>query len=161
MASGETICIYVPQHGVPPATLMALQGIRNIHPTLEFDAATEWAIYFEDVLPRNYAGGGITVNLHWLAASATSGDVVWGASFEAETTDLDADSFGSEQTATGTANGTSGIETVTAIANTDGAQIDSLAAGGAFRLKVARKAAAGGDTMAGNAQLVKVELKET
>jgi hypothetical protein len=72
------------------------------------------------------------------------------------TTDLDSDSFDTETTATGTANGTSGIETVTEITCTT---IDSIAAGGLYRLKIARKAAAGGDNMSGDAELIAVEVR--
>jgi hypothetical protein len=161
MASGDTLAVCNALNGIPPATLFATQGLRNAHPTLEFDAATAWAINFEIILPRNYAGGGITANLHWVGASATSGDVVWGIAFERMNTDIDADSFASQQTATGTANGTSGIETVTSIASTNGAQIDSAVVGDMVRIQISRVAADAADTMTGNAQLLGVELKET
>jgi hypothetical protein len=161
MASGDTLCVFTPLHGIPPASLFALQGARNAHPTLEFDAAAAWFINFEAVLPRHYAGGGITVYIHWMAASATTGDVKWNTAFERMNTDLDADSFASAQTATSTTNGTTGIETVTAITFTDGAQMDSIAVGEAIRVQVSRDAADAADTMAGNAQLISVELKET
>lgn len=161
MASGDTLAIFTALNSVPPGTNYAGLDIRNNHPVLYFDDATEWAIYFEWLLPRHYAGGGLTILLHWLGKTATSGDVKWGTSIERENTDLDADSFAGENTGTGTANGTSGIETVTSIAHTDGAQIDSMVVGDAYRLKVARKAADGADTMTGFAQLSRIEIRET
>jgi len=164
MASGDTLLLFGPGLSQPPATNYATLDSRNGHLVLDFDDTTEETINFETFVPRNYAAGGITATVHWMATSATSGDVVWGISFErhlAGTDDLDADSFGSEQTATGTANAASGVITATAIASTNGSQIDSIAVGDHIRVKIARKAAAGGDTMTGDAELIGVELKET
>lgn len=161
MATGDTLCSFTPLNSAPPASNYATLDTRNTVPVLNYDAATEEAAYFIGILPRRYGGNGITVYIKWMAATATSGDVVWGTSFEAEGTDLDADSFAAESTATGTANGTSGIETTTAPTHTNGAQIDSLAVGNRFRLKVARKAASGSDTMTGDAQITAIEVKES
>ena len=99
-----------------------------------------------------------------MATSATSGDVVWGGSIERAQeggTDQDADSFAAEQTATSTANGTSGIKTKTTLTFTSGAVMDSLAAGEPFRLKIARKAADAADTMTGDAEWCEAHIKES
>ena len=50
---------------------------------------------------------------------------------------------------------------MTTIAFTDGAQIDSLAVGESFRFKVTRKVADAGDDMAGDAEILRCEIKET
>lgn len=163
MASGNTLAVFVPQHGVPPASNYATQDLRNVHPCLDFDAAAEETISFNGVLPSAYAGGGLTIDLFWGSTSATSGDVVWGAAYEemdAGNNDLDADAFGAESTGTGTANGTSGKLTKTTITITH-ANMGSPAAGDPFRLKIARKAADAADTMAGDAELFAVHCKET
>ena len=114
-------------------------------------------IFTGGVMPEGASlGSGLKVRIHWLATSATSGDVKWGARFEAMTTDLDSDSFDTETTGTGTANGTSGVETVTEITCTT---IDSVAAGGMYRLRIARKPSDGSDTMTGDAEIVAVEVR--
>jgi hypothetical protein len=92
-----------------------------------------------------------------MADTATSGDVRWGVAFERMNTDLDSDSFDTVAEGNGTANGTSGIPTVTEITITT---IDSIAAGDAFRLKVYREASdTTNDTMSGDAQLIAVEVR--
>lgn len=164
MASGDTLLVFGPQQGQPPATNYATLDSRNNQLVLDFDDTTEESTYFSGVLPRNYGGGGITATLWWMATSATSGDVKAGVSFERHqdsVDDLDADGFGSEQTGTITAPATSGTAKAMAIASTNGAQIDSIAVGETFRMKVARKAADAADTMTGDAELLAVELKET
>lgn len=54
--------------------------------------------------------------------------------------------------------GTSGLVDVVSVAFTAGADMDSVAAGESFRLKVTRDAAS--DTATGDAELIKVELRE-
>jgi hypothetical protein len=162
MASGDTLCTFTALANQPPSSNFATTDSRNSIYVLDFDAGTDESAVFVGVLPRHYAGGGLTVTLHWAATSATSGDVVWLADIERSNTDLDADSFtGSPNTATGTANGTSGIVTTTAITFTSGADMDSLTVGELFRLKITRNADDGADTMTGDAELVAVEIKET
>jgi hypothetical protein len=163
MASGETLLIFTPLHNQPPASGAATLDLRNSHPVLDFDAAAAEDAIFGAILPRHYAGGGLTVILTWMATSATSGDVKWNAAIERDDsgTDLDADSFASAQTTTTTAPATSGAPITTSIAFTSGAQMDSLAVGEKFRLKVTRDAAAGGDTMTGDAEILAIEIKET
>ena len=164
MASGDTILTWTPGASFPPAANYATFDLRNTHLILDFDASTEETIYFGGVLPRHYAGGGITVYVHWMATSAVTGGVVWGGSVErhdASSLDLDADSFATEQTATGAAPATSGMVLITAIAHTAGANMDSLAVGESFRYRLARKVADASDDMAGDAEVLRIEIKET
>ena len=153
----KTYAVFTPMTSQPPASNYATLDTRNSIAVLDFDSSTEEAACWVGIMPEGASlGSGLKVRIHWLATSATSSDVKWGASFEAMTTDLDSDSFDTETTGTGTANGTSGIETVTEIACTT---IDSIAAGGMYRLKIARKAADGADTMTGDAELIGVEVR--
>jgi len=163
MASGDTLVVFTPLHNEAPSANFATLDLRNGHPVLDFDAASDEDAIFTGVLPRNYSGGGITATLIWLATSATTGDVVWNTAIERidTGTDTDADSFATANAATATTSGTSGAPTYTGIAHTSGAQMDSLAAGEAFRLKVTRDANNASDTMTGDAELLAVEIKET
>jgi hypothetical protein len=148
----------------PPAATYALLSTRNGHPILAFDTTTQWAAIFTCLMPRNYVGTtGVTVYVHWTAATATSGTIGWDVAFERmsdATTDLDADSFATAATITAaTVSGTSGIVTVTNVAITNGANIDGVVAGDSFRLRIRRDVA--NDNAAGNAEIMMIEIKET
>jgi hypothetical protein len=163
MASGNTLVVFTPQANEPPATNYATLDTRNGHLVLDFDTTTQEAAYFKGILPRHYAGGGITVYLHWAATSATTGTIGWDVAFERISNsqqDVDSDGFATAQTVTAaTVPGTSGHVDITNVAVTNGANIDSIAVGELFRLRVRRDVA--NDTAAGDAELFAVELKET
>jgi hypothetical protein len=163
MASGDTLLTLTPEANEPPSTNYATLDLRNSHPLLAFDDTTQEAAIFSAILPRTYAGGGITAALHWAAASAVTGNVAWDLSFERDAAggqDLDADGFATAiAIAAVTVPGTSGIIAISNQACTDGAQIDSIAVGDLFRLRVRRDPAS--DSAAGDAQLLAIELKET
>jgi hypothetical protein len=166
MASGNTLCVFTPLQNEPPASAYATLDLRNYHPVLDFDGSADEEAVFTGILPRHYAGGGLTVYLHVMFTSATSGSAYWSASIERMddgTLDLDADSIAAVQSAAGNPNGTSGIMTLVTITFTSGAQMDSLAAGEMFRLKIRRDAdgSAGTDDVATDAELVGIEIKET
>ena len=163
MASGDTLLIFIPQADEPPATNPASYDTRNEHPVLDFDASTNESAVFSAAMPRNYAGGGVTAYLHYAMTSAVAGDIDWDVAFERigdQQLDIDADSFAAVQSVDGTTvPGTSGLVDIVNIAFTDGAQMDSVAAGESFRMKVTRDA--GNDSATGDAELRMVELKET
>lgn len=163
MATGNTLCVFLPMGYEPTSTNFATLDTRNQHPVLDFDATTQEAAIWTGVLPRHYAGGGITAYVHWAATSAVTGTIGWDVSFERigdAAQDIDADGFATAQTVTAaTVPGTSGHVDITNVAITDGANIDSIAVGESFRVRVRRDVA--GDSAAGDAELVAVELKET
>ena len=140
-----------------PASNPAGAASRNGHPLLAFDDSTDENVIFHDSLSRDYAEGNLTVDIDWVAASVTTGDVKWDVSFEriaAGGQDIDSDGFAAIQSGTDTTNGTSGVVTRTSITFTQ-AQADSIAAGDAFRLKITRDTSVGGD-MVGDAQILRV-----
>lgn len=162
MASGATLLTFHPRQNEFVGANCATPDTRNGHPVLDFDDTTAETAIFSDILPRNYAGGGITVYVTWAATSATSGTIGWTVEIErvGVALDIDADSFASAQTITAaTTSGTSGIPTTTNVAITDGANMDSLAVGEKFRLRLKRDVS--NDTAAGDAEVLGVEIKET
>lgn len=164
MASGNTLIIFSAQDNEPPSSNFATLDLRNLHPVLDFDKSTDESAVFTGILPRSYSGGGITVYIHYSATGITSGDVVWNSAFERigdGQLDIDSDSFATANAATVTVPGTDGHVDIASIAHTDGAQIDSIAVGELFRLKITRDANNGSDTADADVELLQVELKET
>lgn len=165
MASGDTLSRLTPQHNVAPASGFATFDLRNGHLVLDFDAAAIEAALFADVLPRNYAAGGITVTLVCAFTSdvTTTNAARLGVSFERMDNnglDVDADSFAAEKTVDVNPRATSGalVYATLAFLNTE---LDGLLVGEAFRLKVRRVATDAADTSTGDLELLRVELKET
>lgn len=148
----------------PCGSEAAEQFTRNQHPLIRFEdgtATTKQCACWEFVLSDDYAGGGITVE-HWFTATATSGTMDVEAAFERQNTDLDSDSFATAVNQQWTPNATSGIPDVESIAFTDGAQIDSAAAGDRIRYQTCRDADdATNDTMVGYGEILQVRWSET
>lgn len=161
MASGATLVTWGPGDQEFAGSNFAPYSKRNHHPVLLFDTTTQEIAIFSAILPRNYGGGGITVYVTWAADTATSGTIGWDVAFEADVAqDTDADGFATANTITAaTVSGTAGIPSTTNVAHTNGGQIDSIAVGELFRVRVRRDVA--NDTAAGDAHLLSVELKET
>lgn len=164
MASGDTLLIFGPLHNEPPSSNPATFDTRNSHPVLDFDASTNESAVFSAVMPQHYAGTtGITVYLHYSMSSAEANTVDWDVSWERigdQQLDVDGDSFAAVNSVDDTTvPGTTGLVDVVSVAFTDGADMDSVAAGELFRLKVTRDATS--DDAAGDAELHAVELRET
>lgn len=163
MASGDTILELFPQDNAPPASNAATPDTRNGHPVLDFDDTTAESAVFSRILPRHYAGGGITVYVHYSMTSAITGTCGWTVEFERVgdgQQDIDSDGFASAQTITAvTVPGTSGFVDIVNVAISNGANMDSIAAGEGFRIRLKRDVA--NDTAAGDAEFWGMELKET
>jgi hypothetical protein len=161
MAANETMTVWEAIGATPPSSGAATLDLRGSHVVLDFDADANETTHFASVLPQHYAGGDLAVKLHWMATSATSGNVRWSAAFErleANGPDLDSTGFQSAVEATAATNATSGKLTVTTLTLT---ALDDAAAGDAFRIAITRVATDGtNDTMTGDAELLAVELVE-
>lgn len=162
MASGDTLVVFTPQCNEPPASNFATLDIRNQHPVLDF-ALNEIAV-FSGVMPRHYGCGGVTVYEHYAMTSAEANDIKLETYFERigdQQQDLDVDGFAAAQnTGDITVPGTSGNVDIISSAHTNGGQMDSVAVGEGFRLKVKRIAVAGTDAT-DDLELRFVEIKET
>jgi hypothetical protein len=154
----KTYAVFTATDNQPTATAFATLDTRGTGiAVLDFDDATDESAVFVSIIPEGASlGSGLKIRLHWMATTATSGNVVWDVSLERMTTDLDSDSFDTIASGTAAANGTSGILTVTEITLTT---IDSVTAGDGFRLKVTRDANNASDTMTGDAELVVCEVR--
>lgn len=164
MASGDSLHIFASASGVPPTANFATLTRRNNHILYSFDAAVDESIDYSDVLNRVYSGGGLTVTLIWLGDTAIVGDVVWGIQIERhqdDVTDFDSDDFAALQSVTATVASAAGEPQYSEITFTNGGQMDGLLIGESFRLRVTRDANNVNDTMAGDAQLARIEIRES
>lgn len=164
MASGNSLLTFGIRSAVRPSANYPQWFLRNFREVWRFDGTVEESIYYNNWIPNNYGGNGLTLYIPHACVSATSGNAMWGASWEriGAVLDIDGDSFASEKTVITAVSGTAGIPVVSSIAFTSGAEMDSLVAGEQFRLKIARKAADASDTVnATDIDLLGLHLKET
>lgn len=162
-ASGDTLLIFVPAGNEPPTSNFATLDLRNVHPVLDYDDATNEDAVFSGVMPEHYAAGGLTIDIGYSMSTATSGDVDWDIQLERigdQQLDIDSDSFAAANSVDNTTvPGTSGNVDVVTITFTDGADMDSIVAGELFRLKLTRDGVS--DTATGDAEFHFIHIKET
>lgn len=144
----------------------AITDRRMDDPVVDFDAATNKVCFFNGIMPQHYAGGGLTVTIGVRASTATTGDMSFAGFFKSlgnNVDDIDVKNFADPQFNTAIdAPTTSGFIRYFDITFTDGAQIDSLAAGEYFQFMLMRDAQDGtNDDMAGDGEVVSIEIKET
>lgn len=164
MASGNSLCVFVPVVSEPPTSNFATFDIRNVVLVLDFDDAVDESVEFAGFMPRHYGGGGITVTIGWMATAAIINDCIWDISFKSisdDADDLDSKAFAAVNSVTDVAPSASGEVAYAEVTFTDGADMDSIAAGEYFRLKISRDANNASDTLVGDAELVFIEIKET
>jgi hypothetical protein len=150
--------------GVPVACQATLDR-RNNKAVLDFDATVNELAMFQSFMPRHYAGGGITVTVGVAASSATTNDMSWKIFFMSVTDDADdldvknfADPQSNQAVDAPSASGEVGVFT---IGFTNGAQMDSIAAGEMFYMLLMRDAQdSTNDDMAGDAEFVFAEIQE-
>jgi len=162
MASLDTLVVWRAQDNEQPAANGATMDYRGTHPVLVFDDTVAQSAVFTAIMPRAYAGGGITVRVH-STATAVTGTVGWTVEVEriGTTQDIDTDGYAAGQTITPVAvNATSGIVTIASVAIASGAPMGSVAIAEAFRVRITRDVASGGRAV-GKAQLLVVEVEET
>lgn len=144
-----------------PDFAYAQMNSRNMRPCVVFDTGTQETVFWTDVLPHDYGGGGIIVDLYVAAATATTGNIGWDLAFERINVaglDVDSDSFATAKTiAPATVPATSGVLMLQTVTFSN-SEIDGLLAGEMFRLRIRRDVA--NDTAAGDAQIFMVHLRE-
>jgi len=166
MASGDTLATFTPHSNMPPASAYATLDTRNGYLVLDFDDSTDESAVFYGFMPRNYAAGGITVTVGWMATTATEGTISLDVAFMSITDDaddLDSKAFAAANNANPTTASATGEVDYATVTFTDGADMDSVAAGEAFLMKITRDAdgTTSTDNLVGDMELVFVEIKET
>jgi hypothetical protein len=166
MASGDSLLLFHPSNNEPPASSYATPDTRNSRPCLDFDASTTERAVFSAVMPQHYDGSGVTVYLHvaWSSDTNTAHKTRWDVAFELVgdgDLDVDSDDFAAANSASQSVVATSGHVDITTIAFTDGADMDSVAAGDGFRIYVERDHDHADDDASGDAELLWLEIQET
>src|SRR3990167_5459242 len=124
MASGDTLALFFPQNAEPPAATFATFDTRNSIAVLDFDDTTDEYVDFAGFMPRNYAGGGLTVTVGWMATSATTGTISLDVAFMSVTDDaddLDTKAFAAANNANPTTASATGEGDYITVTFTDGA----------------------------------------
>lgn len=166
MASGDSLVYFAPAMAQFPTTNYPTFDTRNSVLVLDFDDTTDETCYFRGVMPRHYDGGGVTVSVRWAATSATTGTISLDVAFMSITDDaddIDTKAFAAANNANPTTASASGEADYVDIAFTDGADMDSVAAGEEFFLLIRRDAdgTTSTDNMTGDMELLGIEIRET
>jgi len=163
MAAGDLLVDFSPQCNEPPSSGAATPDARSGHPVLDFDDSADEAARFTAILPWHYAGGGITV--YAVVSFTTDADDGHTARLEIAferigdgQQDLDSEGFAAGKGLTVGVPSTCGHTGVASIAFT-GAEIDGLAAGELFRVRVVCDTSE--SDFSGDLELARLMLRET
>ncbi len=164
MAAGDLLAGFTTQCNEPPSSNAATPDVRNGHPVLDFDDSTDESAVFTGWMPWHYGGGGITVYAVVSFAidinAAHEGQLE--ISFERigdGQQDLDTEGFAATRELTVGVSSVSGQTRVGSVAFSDGAEIDNIAAGELFRVKV--RCDTSDSTFTGDLELLALILRET
>lgn len=148
----------------PDTSNPAVLATRNAQNVMEFDPDVDKSLVFSGSL-LGYKGGGLDCAIVWVAKTATTGRTRWNLAIERSeggVTNIDVDSFaGGNSLFTGTTNGTNGVINYHVIQFGDGSNMDNLADGERFRIKLIRDADHPNDDMPGFAQFMQLIITET
>lgn len=166
MASGDTLDTIFPSRGILPSSNFMTFDLRGTHLVLDADGASDESVYFPCVMPEHYGGGGLTIDVYWTCddvGNGTTDDVDIDIAIERlneGAQDIDSDGFAAANSDDGTLTPTtSGEIQKSTVTFTDGADMDSVAAGDPFRLKLTRDGT--NDAEDGDIQILFVHIKET
>ena len=172
MSSGDNVGII--EQIMTPATAAAIFGVRTGAsspaeqvPYYAFDAAADNYLDFYCRL-NGYGGGGLTVSLTWMAATAITGGVLWAAAIRRlndDAVDVDVSKTYTYTEIRDVCATVSGENSYCTIGLTSGTNMDNLANNEVFILRLRRRGTdntgSTGDDMAGNAQLTDIIITET
>jgi len=133
-------------------------------PVWDFDATVIEYLDFKCLLLDNYAGGGLTWTLPWMASTATANEVRWGVAVRRiadDAEDVDSSHTYDYNDVDDTAPSASGEFSYPTVSMTDGADMDSWAKGEEAIVRVRRNATHANDDMAGDSELVDLIGRET
>lgn len=160
MASSETLLTFDPLSNRPPMTDFASVDLRGEFVVLDFDASTSEAAQFHAIVPSHYSGGDFSAVLTWTSSTATSGN----AKLRVELTRLSAGvNLGALPAAGGSAELVVAAPSTNGdlmVGSTDPIAVSGLTPGDTLRVLVIRLATDTADTMAGDLELVSLELRE-
>lgn len=160
MASGETLLTFDALANRPPASGFASLDLRGEFVVLDFDAATNEKAQFNARVPTHYMGGAVEAAITWTSTSGTSGNVKLRIELTRLAAGANLDSLPSPHASadvTAAAPAVAGNLVVTASGSL---VVGNLAAGDLLRVQMTRLASDGADTMAGDCELVALELRE-
>ncbi len=171
MASGNTLFGLAPNNSSPTATAAAQIDVivgtsspAEWFPVLAFDTTTvEYCDFHNLVMPSYYSGGGLTCTII-SSAGSTTGTLQWALALrrfqdDAEDADTTVQTYDYNTVNIATLASAVGEETYDDITFTSGADMDSVAAGELFTLRLRRDT--GSDTLATDAYLWSIHIKET
>ena len=166
MASGDLLAVLTPQGNEPPASAFGTFDTRNGYLVIDLDDTTDESAIFRFAVPNNYAGGGFTVKVLWMATSATTGTISLDVAFMSVTDDaddLDTKAFAAANNANPTTASATGEVDYVSVTFTDGADYDSIAAGEMAFIKITRDAdgTTSTDNLVGDAEIVEILIYET
>lgn len=171
MASGNTLFTLSPLGYSPTATaacqidwIIGTSTPVEWFPVLAFDTSTvEYADYHGLIMPAHYGGGGLTCSIR-SSAGATTGTLQWAMAIrriadDAEDLDTTAHTYDYNVINIATLASAIGELTYDTITFTSGADMDSVAAGESFSLRVRRDT--GSDTLTTDAFIHAIVVSET
>jgi hypothetical protein len=161
VAANDTVLLgmqlsYPDANAATPDSMVGGSTPGEVVPVEDFDAGADEYIDLLGHLASTYDGGGITLKIPWSASSATSGNIVLDAAFrrlQDDAEDIDTSHSYSFNSVTDAAPSAAGEIVTASITFTDGADMDSLAAGEKFILRIRRNGDDASDTMSGDAEL--------
>lgn len=133
------------------------------HKSAAYGDTADWSQIFGGVMPHGYGGGNVTLYLYWASWTVTTGNARWTAEFERMAHNgnrTDTTTFSAAQLVIDTPGSPLSSTRVSATGALTPANINSIAAGDYFRIRVGRNAANVLDTMIGLGYLMRAALVE-